>query len=50
MEGISESMPIEDFEVQDTPFELTIAQRQEVGEDGEELAPPPWSVEDIPPP
>ncbi len=50
MEEISESMPIEDFEVFNTPFELTIAQRQEVGEDGEELAPPPWSVEDIPPP
>ena len=50
MEEISESMPIEDFEVQDTPFELTIAQRQEVGEDGENLVPPPWSVEDIPPP
>ena len=50
MEEISESLPIEDFEVHDTPFELTIAQRQEVGEDGENLAPPPWSVEDIPPP
>jgi len=50
MEEISESMPIENFEVRNTPFELKIAQRLEVGEDGEEVAPPPWSVEDIPPP
>ena len=50
MEEIAESMPIEDFEVRDTPFDLKLAQRQEIGEDGEEVVPPPWSVEDIPPP
>ena len=50
MESISETMPIEDFEVSYTPLDITLAQRQDVGENGEEVVQQPWSVEDIPPP
>ena len=49
MENISETIPIEDFEVTYAPLDITLAQRQNVKVKGEEVV-PPWSVEDIPPP
>ncbi len=50
MDNISETMPIKDFEANYTPLDITLAQRQDVGKDGEEIVQQPWSVEDIPPP
>jgi len=50
MESISETMPIEDFEASYRPLDITLAQRQVVGEKGGEVVQQPWSVEDIPPP
>ncbi len=50
MESISETMPIEDFEGSYTPLDITLAQTQQVGGEGEEMVQQPWSVEDIPPP
>jgi penicillin-binding protein 1A len=50
MEDISETMPIEDFEVSYTPLDITLAQTQEVGGEGGEVVQQTWKVEDIPPP
>ena len=50
METILGTEPIEDFEASYTPLDITLAQKQQVGGDGEEVLQQPWSVEDIPPP
>jgi penicillin-binding protein 1A len=50
MERISETIPVEDFELNYTPLDITLAQRQDVRENGDEVTEQPWSVEDIPPP
>ena len=53
MKEITRDMPVEDFENHYAPLDLSLAQvkrESQEGEEGEETAQPPWSVEDIPPP